>query len=195
MVKSSIIVPATSNKRLHEPDNKTAHNDSIEESKRPRIELNEVGQERSKRLFGVLLGTLNKFKSETLQNSEVDRKRKEIDNKLHEKLELEKKELAAKISAREEEKNRMIELKKRQEQLKIEEKRELLKVEESNLLAYYLKTENKPCIYYLPHQLTDEMKQKIEKQKEEALMIRKEYEIRRENRMNEGDEIKAEVRE
>lgn len=39
--------------------------------KKPRLEDNEAGRRRNKRLFGVLLGTLNKFKDDTEQTSEV----------------------------------------------------------------------------------------------------------------------------
>lgn len=39
--------------------------------KRPRLDMTEAGRDRNKRLFGVLLGTLNKFKDDTQNTSEV----------------------------------------------------------------------------------------------------------------------------
>jgi hypothetical protein len=37
--------------------------------KRPRLEMSQDGQRRGKRMFGVLMGTLNKFKTDTSAKS------------------------------------------------------------------------------------------------------------------------------
>ncbi|CAO3652135.1 unnamed protein product [Cunninghamella echinulata] len=41
---------------------------------------------RGQRIFGVLLGTLNKFKDDSLQEKDLTKKRQAINNKLQEKL-------------------------------------------------------------------------------------------------------------
>lgn len=95
MVQSSIIVPThsstASNKRGTDDSNdkdKEVGSSSepvqlhfacyltqllikFKQIKRPRLDMTEAGRDRNKRLFGVLLGTLNKFKDDTQNTSEV----------------------------------------------------------------------------------------------------------------------------
>ncbi|CEG84361.1 hypothetical protein RMATCC62417_18176 [Rhizopus microsporus] len=77
MVQSSIIVPThnstDSNKRGADDssDKDKEVGSSSEPIKRPRLDMTEAGRDRNKRLFGVLLGTLNKFKDDTQNTSEV----------------------------------------------------------------------------------------------------------------------------
>ncbi|KAI9364652.1 pinin/SDK/memA/ protein conserved region-domain-containing protein [Pilaira anomala] len=165
MVQSSIVVPSSSTrKRSLDLTNKAEKNSTAdEEIKRPRLELNEAGKSRNKRLFGALLGTLNKFKDETEKTSEVDKNRREINEKLHEKLEKERRELSEKLRARREEKERKLE-----EENKLErEKEKLRELYRQEKLANFLVTETKPALYYLPEKLTDEMVLIIAKQKKE----------------------------
>ncbi|KAG1225342.1 hypothetical protein G6F35_003466 [Rhizopus arrhizus] len=151
--------------------------------KRPRLEINEAGRNRNKRLFGVLLGTLNKFKDDTEQTSEVDKKRREINQKLQEKLDSEKRAIVEKIEARKLEKERMEQMKKKEEEKIIAEKKELFEVEQKKMLANFLRTTTEPNLYYLPDKLTDEMSQTIEKQVQDALAAKRSFEGRREMRM------------
>lgn len=135
-------------------------------------------------MFGALLGTLNKFKDETEKTSEIvsaykrkkkrvffiyvctktkkDKNRREINEKLHDKLEQERKELSEKLRARREEKEKKLEHEKKI----IKEKLELFNIHHQEKLANFLKTKTEPIIYYLPEKLTDEMVLTIEKQKE-----------------------------
>ncbi|KAG1504543.1 hypothetical protein G6F54_000929 [Rhizopus delemar] len=128
MVQSSIVIPtnssvASSKRAVDETEDKTTENEKPQEIKRPRLEINEAGRNRNKRLFGVLLGTLNKFKDDTEQTSEVDKKRREINQKLQEKLDSEKRAILEKIEARKLEKERMEQMKKKEEEKIIAEKK------------------------------------------------------------------------
>ncbi|EIE81333.1 hypothetical protein G6F46_001347 [Rhizopus delemar] len=191
MVQSSIVIPtnssvASSKRAVDETEDKTTENEKPQEIKRPRLEINEAGRNRNKRLFGVLLGTLNKFKDDTEQTSEVDKKRREINQKLQEKLDSEKRAILEKIEARKLEKERMEQMKKKEEEKIIAEKKELFEVEQKKMLANFLKTTTEPNLYYLPDKLTDEMSQTIEKQVQDALAAKRSFEGRREMRMQDS---------
>ncbi|KAG2231090.1 hypothetical protein INT48_003459 [Thamnidium elegans] len=155
MVQSSIVVPSNNaRKRSLDSTNKTDSDATPdEEIKRPRLELNEAGKNRNRRLFGALL---------------------EINEKLHDKLEQERKELAEKLRARREEKDRKLEHEKKI----IREKLELFNIHQQEKLANFLKTKTEPSIYYLPEKLTDEMVLTIEKQKEKVQQRKIELENR-----------------
>ncbi|KAG2207894.1 hypothetical protein INT47_010878 [Mucor saturninus] len=176
MVQSSIVVPSTSHRKRSIDVSSKEESGQDEEIKRPRLETSEAGKNRNKRLFGALLGTLNKFKNETEKTSEVDKNRREINEKLHEKLELERKELQERLQARKEEKQRMLELKIQEEQELQAEERELKKLEQQEKLANFLRTETEPFLYYLPETLTDEMSLTIKEQKERVIESRNKLE-------------------
>ncbi|KAI8387376.1 pinin/SDK/memA/ protein conserved region-domain-containing protein [Blakeslea trispora] len=183
MVQSSIIVPETttnvsSTKRSAESLD-TDPSLTSEEVKRPRlIDQDETGKKRNKRLFGTLLGTLSKFRNETEKDSEINKNRQAINNKLQEKLEQERKELQEKLKARKEEKIRLAEQKVQKEKRLLEEKKELSRILQNEKLAHFLKTSTQPTLYYLPQKLTDEMAETIESQKKESLAARIQFEER-----------------
>ncbi|ORE05085.1 hypothetical protein BCV72DRAFT_4307 [Rhizopus microsporus var. microsporus] len=189
MVQSSIIVPThsstASNKRgVDDSSDKDKEvGSSSELIKRPRLDMTEAGRDRNKRLFGVLLGTLNKFKDDTQNTSEVDKRRREINQKLQEKLDLEKKAMAERTEARKLEKERMEQMKRQEEERILAEKRELFEVQQKKVLANFLKTTTEPVLYYLPSKLTDEMSKTIDMQTQDALTAKKSFEERRERRM------------
>ncbi|KAL9554249.1 hypothetical protein MBANPS3_002889 [Mucor bainieri] len=174
MVQSSIVVPTTGQKRTN--DEEASNTQSSEEVKRPRIQESEAGQRRNKRLFGALLGTLNKFKNETEKNSEVDKKRQAINEKLHEKLEKERAQLQESLRERREQKQRLAEEKLEKERQLWQEKKERSRLQQDELLANFLKTTTQPALYYLPEKLTDSMQNKINQQKEEALEAKRHFE-------------------
>ncbi|CAO3631935.1 unnamed protein product [Mucor fragilis] len=173
MVQSSIVVPAAGQKRTN--DEEASNTPSSEEVKRPRIQESEAGQKRNKRLFGALLGTLNKFKDETEKNSEVDKNRQAINEKLHEKLEKERAQLQESLRERREEKMRLAEEKLEKERQLWQEKKERSKLQQDELLANFLKTTAQPALYYLPQKLTDSMQNKINQQKEQALDAKRNF--------------------
>ncbi|KAI7886174.1 hypothetical protein K492DRAFT_178324 [Lichtheimia hyalospora FSU 10163] len=199
MVKSSIIVPAqstgsTSRKRSmdqgdeHDSNNtEKAVDDNEKETKKPRLEMSTASRRRGQRLFGVLLGTLNKFKDDSEKRSEGDKKRQEIDTKLHEKLANEKKELAEKMQADKERREQELNMLRVRDQRILDEKRDATNVRHKEYIANYLKTTTTPVLLYKPAKLTDDMEKQISQQKEDAQEARKAYEERREQRMKEDE--------
>ncbi|CEP14735.1 hypothetical protein [Parasitella parasitica] len=187
MVQSSIVVPATGQKRTNdEVLNDTHSTDEVKtqpkyvtclteglllvscQIKRPRIQESEAGQKRNKRLFGALLGTLNKFKDETEKNSEIDKNRQAINEKLHEKLERERAQLQEKMRERKELKIKLAEEKLEKERQLWQEKAERSKLQQDEILANFLNTKTRPALYYLPKKLTPAMEERINQQKDEA---------------------------
>ncbi|KAG2217888.1 hypothetical protein INT45_008064 [Circinella minor] len=214
MVKSSIVVPSqiansSAQKRsvdqednnngnaLNEPTVETGTSGS-QESKKPRLEMNADSRGRGQRMFGVLLGTLNKFKDDSKQKSDAERKRAEIDSKLHEKLANEKKELSEKLHADKQRRDRETTLLKKREERMIEEKRDATCVKQKEYLANYIKTKTEPRLCYRPKKLTKELEKQIDEQMESAREERKIYEFREEERMKEEeseDELAVEAEE
>ncbi|CAI2163776.1 11772_t:CDS:2 [Funneliformis geosporum] len=144
VVTSSIVVPSTSTaKRSSRNDalpKRRASSDfsrhNTEEAKRPRLNItSNEAKKRGQRLFGVLLGTLTKFKTESQNKSEAEIKREQIDQKLQEKL------------------------KKDHDELK-----ECWKNQKRNL-ANFLCTTSEPPLYYLPARLSQPMLETIAVQK------------------------------
>ncbi|KAI8973749.1 pinin/SDK/memA/ protein conserved region-domain-containing protein [Mycotypha africana] len=180
MVQSSIVVSET-NKALKRQTDDTGSSveQPNEEVKRPRLtDTDAATKQRNKRLFGTLLGTLNKFKDDVAKTSDIDKNRQAINEKLQEKLDQERKELAEKLKARREEKLRLEEMKAQRERKLLEEKRELAEIIQKEKLANFLKTTTEPALYYLPQKLTDQMSETIKDQKEKALEARKQFELK-----------------
>ncbi|CAJ0887375.1 5396_t:CDS:2 [Entrophospora sp. SA101] len=131
VVTSSIVVPSTSaarrNSRQDTLPKRRASNDmtrqNYEESKRPRLDMNNSElKKRGQRMFGVLLGTLTKFKSESQNKSEAEIKREQIEQKLKEKLKKDHEELVEKMKREEEERKEKVAKDKREaEQKRINE--------------------------------------------------------------------------
>jgi len=123
VVTSSIVVPSTSTaKRSSRSDalpKRRASSDfsrhNTEDAKRPRLDMtnNEV-KKRSQRLFGMLLGTLTKFKNESQNKTEAEIKREQIDQKLQEKLKKDHEELVEKMKREEQERKEKVAREKRE---------------------------------------------------------------------------------
>jgi hypothetical protein len=74
--------------------NSDDHSPKSATSKRPRLDLdNKEFKARGKRMLGMIFNTLDKFKKDTTEQSEADKRRKEIENKLQERLKKEKKRI------------------------------------------------------------------------------------------------------
>ncbi|KAI8140593.1 pinin/SDK/memA/ protein conserved region-domain-containing protein [Fennellomyces sp. T-0311] len=201
MVKSSIVVPSQSagssarkrsidqedGERNGAGDTGGSEGPGAQETKKPRLEMNADNKRRGQRMFGVLLGTLNKFKDDSKNKSEAEKKREEIDSKLHEKLANEKKELAEKIQADRERRERETSVLRKREQRLIEEKSDATCVQQKEHLANYIKTTASPQLYYRPKKLTDSLAKLIDEQTESARTERKAYEERKEERMKEEE--------
>ncbi|XP_028409591.1 pinin-like [Dendronephthya gigantea] len=112
-------------------------------------------QTRNKRMFGVLLGTLQKFKENSTKEAARERKRKQIEKKLEE----------AAIQEREQaiRKKKELFVARREQQTKLEELERKVEVAEmleewedhDRKLSKFIRTNTKPHIFYLPAKHND----------------------------------------
>ncbi|ORY89930.1 pinin/SDK/memA/ protein conserved region-domain-containing protein [Syncephalastrum racemosum] len=202
MVESSIVVPSPeeqdSRKRTAEDNQADSSEKSTEvrsplTPKRPRTAA-PVNRQRDQRLFGVLMGTLNRFKNESQSTSAIDKKRQEINAKLHEKLEAERKQMEEKAQADRERRQNENAAYTRQQKRDYEARQEAHCIEQTERLARYLKTRTEPSLYYMPSRLTDAMKDQIDAQEKEAKDARQAYEERRQRRQEQQAPEDAEER-
>lgn len=119
-------------------------------------------QQRNRRIFGMILGTLKDFKSDDKKRSETAqaKQRKEIEKKI------EVKEIEEKTKIKEERNELLKEKKKQERQIKIIERNiqmidELQQWEkQQNHYKNFIKTKTKPFIFYLP-KIMDETSEKL----------------------------------
>ncbi|KAI8381169.1 pinin/SDK/memA/ protein conserved region-domain-containing protein [Radiomyces spectabilis] len=190
MVKSSIVVPpqATipSDERKRPLDQPSSGEGSSSapnedgEAKRPRLDLSAAGKKRGQRLFGVLLGTLNKFKDDNEQMSETEKRRQEINQKLRERLAQEKEETAKRLQAEREAK----EVEKRRLLKQREEEREFKALLQKEHLANFIQTRATPSLCYRPNEIPVKLLRIIDQQVEDARKERVAFEERRQQRRN-----------
>jgi len=109
-------------------------------------------KQRNKKMFGMLLGTLNSFKNDSRNKSEAALKREKREKEIEAKLVQEHEILSEKIKIelqenKEKAQNLRDELKKKQEDLETELEKVKQQTHE-NYLSKFLKTETKPHLYY-----------------------------------------------
>ncbi|KAF8423679.1 pinin/SDK/memA/ protein conserved region-domain-containing protein [Tirmania nivea] len=129
-------------------------------------EVREQERKRGQRLFGALLGTIGKFQqdSQSARARAGANRRKEIEEKLQQKLRQQNEELDEK-KRRE---STVLREKMQQEQRKFEERSLELKHANLRRRANYLCTKSRPPLYYLPWKLTEEEEARIQAQLDEA---------------------------
>ncbi|KAJ3158801.1 hypothetical protein HDU86_002484 [Geranomyces michiganensis] len=122
------------------------------ELKRPRLSMDDKLAKRSKRLFGMLNGTLMSAKKSTERKSEAEKRRDELEEKLAEKLKQEKEQLSEEYKQEMEAKHAAIKLRRQEEDLARERQtKEYLRASRANA-AKYLQTKSQPHLYFLPKQ-------------------------------------------
>ncbi|XP_062574587.1 pinin-like [Saccostrea cucullata] len=134
------------------------------------------GKARNKRMFGLLLGTLQKFKTEAKETEDRETHRKEIEKKLEDKFKQEKEEIIK-------ERRQLFEERKHQQAKiqRLEQKMELVDMHEESekevkKLVNFLRTKAKPHIYYMPKIMNETLASKLEDSKkavEEMIKERK----------------------
>ncbi|RKP05890.1 pinin/SDK/memA/ protein conserved region-domain-containing protein [Thamnocephalis sphaerospora] len=125
---------------------------------RPEVDKEEV-QRRSRRMLGVVMGTLNDFKKSTEKKTEAEKRREALEVKLRDRLAKEKAELEKRQQAEQAERRaRLLE-----GQRVAEERRK----NEAHL-ANYLRTTTEPALYFLPGKLSEAQTAQIETQRAEA---------------------------
>ncbi|KAG2187421.1 hypothetical protein INT44_005109 [Umbelopsis vinacea] len=171
VVNSSIVVPASTDAAPHrkrQNDEDLDQTDQKEIGKRPRLDMSQDGQRRGKRMFGVLMGTLNKFKTDTSNKTTAEKHREEIETKLKEKLERERSELAVKVKKDKEEHFERIQERKRQSQREITQKMELTNAKHKVHLSNFIKTRTEPQLLFRPAKLSEEQTEQIDGQTQKA---------------------------
>jgi len=127
------------------------------DGEKPRSSLDTSSEEtktRSRKLFGVLVGTLKSFKNEINKKTEAEQRREELEHKVQQKVKEEHetfKEEQRRAFQEQKEKELALreEIKQQQEQKELE----LLNLKWGNHrteLSFFLKTKTEPPIYYRP---------------------------------------------
>ncbi|KXS20697.1 hypothetical protein M427DRAFT_51678 [Gonapodya prolifera JEL478] len=154
---------------MEEPEEGETHQQPEKRVKLDNTQNAETKQ-RTKRMFGQLLGTLNKFKEQTATKTEAQIRREEFERSLSEKLAKEKAELAVKVATENEERRKLRdEQRKKEEETKRVQLMELQRRNKSHL-SNYVKTTASPPIYYLPAKMSDAVQEVLTAQKREVAL-------------------------
>eukprot|EP01114_Cavostelium_apophysatum_P006586 TRINITY_DN1796_c0_g1_i2.p1 TRINITY_DN1796_c0_g1~~TRINITY_DN1796_c0_g1_i2.p1 ORF type:complete len:304 (+),score=71.00 TRINITY_DN1796_c0_g1_i2:196-1107(+) len=144
----------------------------VGEKPRPTLDLDKPEEKsRTRKLFGnLLLGTLNKIKTESTHKSQAVLRREEIDRKINAKVIEETKEsVESRRRNAEEEKQKEIALREEIKQKQQEKQAQLLQLKwdlQHEQLGKWKKTETKPFIYFRPvKELAEEEAKEIAEQK------------------------------
>jgi len=134
-----------------------AHNPVPVVGEKPKPSLDTSSAEmksRNKKMFGVLVGTLQTFKSQIQKKTEAEQRRDELEQKVQQRVKEEQENIREEQRrAVTEQKAKELALREEIRQQQEQKELELLNLKwdnHRNQLSAYLKTEAKPSIYYKP---------------------------------------------
>lgn len=132
----------------------------------------EQSRARNRRIFGSLLGTLQKFSQEESKLKSKEEKKAQIEKKLEEQQKVERENLRKEKQCLYTDRKRQ-QLEIRALETKMNKMKDLEAWEDTKKpLANYIKTKTKPHIYYLPKKMDSKMEKKLkESQEEHAKMM------------------------
>lgn len=129
------------------------------------------GLARNKRMFGMILGTLQKFQTEESRRSSATQRRAEIEKKLDQEAEEERAHVKKERTELFKE-LRDKQVMERKLQLKIERVESQEQWEKSQApLSSFIQTKCKPCLFYLPKKMTPETEKRLKDTKDKYRMI------------------------
>jgi pinin len=128
----------------------------------------ELSRARNKRMFGSLLGTLQKFCQEESRLKPKEEKKAQIEKKLEQQEQLEKEKMRMeKQNLFEDRKRKQLEIKALE--IKMYKLRDLAAWEESKKpLVNFIRTKSKPHIYFIPKILNSKTQEKLDASKGEV---------------------------
>ena len=124
----------------------------------------EESRKRGRRMMGVLRGTLNQFRQETVAEQPALQRQKKIQERLAEKLQEERVLLAAAVAREQEERRATLEQAKLQWEQEQTAELEANKRGRRKVFANFLQTKGELPLFYLPAILTDQQQTVIDKQ-------------------------------
>lgn len=139
----------------------------------------EQSRARNRRIFGSLLGTLQKFSQEESRLKSKEEKKAQIEKKLEEQQKIERENLRKEKQCLYTDRKRQ-QLEIRALETKMNKMKDLEAWEETKKpLANFIKTKTKPHIYFLPKKMDSKMEKRLKEcQEEHALMMeRKRQEV------------------
>jgi len=140
----------------------------VGEKPRPSLDTSsEETKKRSKKLFGVLIGTLKSFKNEISNKTEAEQRREELEQKIQQKVKEEQETFKEEQRrALQEQKEKEMTLREEIKQQQEHKELELLNLKWGNhrtQLSCFLKTKAEPPIYYKPAKMDPENKSEMNK--------------------------------
>lgn len=117
--------------------------------------------------MGILLGTVQASRTFTV----AEQQRQKVDNRLAEKLATERAQLTAEVEREKEERRERIEANKREREISEEKRRKGMMKKQRGDEANFLKTETKPCLFWIPAELNPEEVEIIKSQREHVKII------------------------
>ena len=147
------------------------------------------GLARNKRMFGMMLGTLQKFQTEESRRSCTTARREEIEKKLEQEAEQER------ANVRRERTELFRELRDKQAterklQMKIQRLDSHEQWEKSQApLSCFIQTRAKPCLFYLPKRMTPEAEKRLKDTKDKYRMVVAEKRAKVQKDLNDIEEL------